>query len=268
MLTAPGDGVIVNPPVYPPFFADITHTGRTLVEVPLLRDGASGRRRDRGRVRRGRAGAACSPTRTTRPGASWTRDELSAVAAAAEAHDAWVLSDEIHAPLVFDGIEFTPYLSVSTRGRGADVGLEGVQPGGPEARDHRRRARRPAAAGDELARGLPGRRRGRGGVHATATSGWTRRARRSSPTTRTWRPSCRRGSRTRCRRRATWRGWTAARRGLGDDPARAFLERGRVALSRGLDFGAQGAGFARLNVGTTPELVEEAVRRLAAALTR
>ena len=35
----------------------------------------------------------------------------------------------------------------------------------------------------------------------------------------------------------------------------------------GLRFGAQGAGFARLNVGTTPELVEEAVRRLEAALT-
>ncbi len=56
--------------------------------------------------------------------------------------------------------------------------------------------------------------------------------------------------------------------GLGDDPAAAFLERGRVALQRGLDFGAEGAGFARLNVGTTPELVEEAVRRLEAALTR
>ena len=67
---------------------------------------------------------------------------------------------------------------------------------------------------------------------------------------------------------ASYLAWLDCRAaGLGDDPARAFLERGRVALSRGLDFGAQGAGFARLNVGTTPELVEEAVRRLAAALT-
>ena len=45
-------------------------------------------------------------------------------------------------------------------------------------------------------------------------------------------------------------------------------QRGRVALQPGLGFGAaQGAGFARLNVGTTGELVEEAVRRMAAALT-
>jgi cystathionine beta-lyase len=39
-------------------------------------------------------------------------------------------------------------------------------------------------------------------------------------------------------------------------------------LSRGLDFGAQGAGFARLNFGTDPERLEEAVSRMAAALSR
>jgi cystathionine beta-lyase len=54
--------------------------------------------------------------------------------------------------------------------------------------------------------------------------------------------------------------------GLGDDPAAAFLDRGRVALSPGPDFGAQGLGFARLNMGTSPELMAEAVRRMAAAL--
>jgi cystathionine beta-lyase len=53
---------------------------------------------------------------------------------------------------------------------------------------------------------------------------------------------------------------------LGDDPAQVFLERGRVALSRGLDFGAEGAGHARLNIGTSPTLLAEAVRRMAAAL--
>jgi cystathionine beta-lyase len=50
--------------------------------------------------------------------------------------------------------------------------------------------------------------------------------------------------------------------GLGDDPARAFLERGRVALSSGPTFGAEGVGFARLNIATTRDLLEEAVRRV------
>jgi cysteine-S-conjugate beta-lyase len=54
--------------------------------------------------------------------------------------------------------------------------------------------------------------------------------------------------------------------GLGDDPAAAFLDRGRVALSPGPDFGPQGRGFARLNMGTSPEILAETVRRMAAAL--
>jgi cystathionine beta-lyase len=53
--------------------------------------------------------------------------------------------------------------------------------------------------------------------------------------------------------------------GLGDDPAAAFLQRGRVALSPGPDFGAAGSGHARLNMGTSPELLTEIVRRMAAA---
>jgi cystathionine beta-lyase len=54
--------------------------------------------------------------------------------------------------------------------------------------------------------------------------------------------------------------------GLGDDPAAAFLDRGRVALSAGPGFGTQGLGFTRLNIGTSPQLITEAVRRMAAAV--
>jgi cysteine-S-conjugate beta-lyase len=54
--------------------------------------------------------------------------------------------------------------------------------------------------------------------------------------------------------------------GLGDDPAAHFLAHGRVALSRGLDFGANGAGLVRLNMGPSRALLEEVVRRMAAAL--
>jgi cystathionine beta-lyase len=54
--------------------------------------------------------------------------------------------------------------------------------------------------------------------------------------------------------------------GLGDDPAAVFMEKGRVALGRGPDFGAEGRGFARLNMGTSPELLEEIVRRAASVL--
>ena len=55
---------------------------------------------------------------------------------------------------------------------------------------------------------------------------------------------------------------------LGDDPSEALLERGRVALNAGPTFGPQGAGFARLNIGTSPALVAEAVKRIGKAVGR
>jgi cystathionine beta-lyase len=63
---------------------------------------------------------------------------------------------------------------------------------------------------------------------------------------------------------ATFLAWLDLRaRGLGDDPAAALLERGRVALSSGVAFGAQGRGHARLNLATSPTILTEAVRRIA-----
>ena len=59
---------------------------------------------------------------------------------------------------------------------------------------------------------------------------------------------------------------TAAGLGVGAHPGGSLLvERGRVAET-GCDFGEQGAGFARLNIGTSPELITEAVHRMALAV--
>ena len=63
LATEPGDGVVINTPVYPPFFEHITAGHRRVVEVPLVRaDGqheldfagleAVSSRSDRGRSRR------------------------------------------------------------------------------------------------------------------------------------------------------------------------------------------------------------------------
>ena len=67
-LTAPGDGVIINPPVYPPYFVDIPHARRRVVEVPLLGVGALDVDGIDARVRRAAPGRCCCATRTTRPG--------------------------------------------------------------------------------------------------------------------------------------------------------------------------------------------------------
>jgi cystathionine beta-lyase len=66
---------------------------------------------------------------------------------------------------------------------------------------------------------------------------------------------------------ATFLAWLDCRAlGLGDDPSAHFLADGRIALHPGPLFGKPGHGFARLNVGTSRALVEEAVRRIAASL--
>ena len=39
LITEPGDPVVVNPPVYPPFYAFVTSAGRTVVEAPLTAAG-------------------------------------------------------------------------------------------------------------------------------------------------------------------------------------------------------------------------------------
>jgi cystathionine beta-lyase len=53
--------------------------------------------------------------------------------------------------------------------------------------------------------------------------------------------------------------------GLGDDPAKVFLERGQVALAPGLNYGA-GSGHVRLNFGTSSQMVTEMVQRMAYAV--
>jgi cystathionine beta-lyase len=63
---------------------------------------------------------------------------------------------------------------------------------------------------------------------------------------------------------ATYLAWLDCRDlDLGDDPAAAFLEQTRVALSSGVPFGDGGAGYARFNMATSPAIMEEAVKRMA-----
>ena len=66
---------------------------------------------------------------------------------------------------------------------------------------------------------------------------------------------------------ASYLAWLDCRRlGLGDDPAELLSSRARVALSSGPLYGPPGAGHARLNFGTSAQLVEQMIHRLASAV--
>lgn len=278
-LTPPGSAVALSPPVYPPFFFRLRLADRRLAQAPL--------RNDNGRYDLDldaldrtlaaddvRAYLLCSPHNPV--GRVWSRDQLLAVADLCARHDVPLLVDEIHAPLVLPGASFVPFLSLdhpitertivftsATKGWNIPGVKCGVAVAGSPALAATLEERWDALLAAQL------------GVVASAAAftsarPWldamlgqidhnrtllTRLLAESLPGVGYVPPE------------ASFLTWLDCRRlGLGDDPAAAFLERGRVALSPGPDFGDQGRGYARLNIGTSPALIGEAVKRMAAAV--
>ncbi|MFA5180853.1 MAG: PatB family C-S lyase [Syntrophales bacterium] len=113
--TAPGDGVLLQPPVYYPFFSVITNNGRVIVENPLeIRSGRLCMNEDRLAAcldERVRLMFLCSPHN---PGGTvWKREELAGLGELCLKNKTIVVSDEIHADLVFGGHEHCPAASVT-----------------------------------------------------------------------------------------------------------------------------------------------------------
>ncbi|MCY7324862.1 MAG: aminotransferase class I/II-fold pyridoxal phosphate-dependent enzyme, partial [Microbacteriaceae bacterium] len=120
----PGDGVIITPPVYPPFFDLVPEGGGTLVEVPLVEvplvEGSAAHSLDLAGIEAAFAAGAralllCNPHNPL--GLVHSRASLEALAELADHYGATVVSDEIHAPLVHSGVQFHPFLSVSDAAR-------------------------------------------------------------------------------------------------------------------------------------------------------
>jgi cystathionine beta-lyase len=100
----PGEGIIIQPPVYPPFFSAIRKTGRRVIENPLVEEKGD-YRMDLDHLEACAAQAdarilqLCSPHNPV--GRVWTKDELQAVLDIARRHDLMVVSDEIHCDLTY-----------------------------------------------------------------------------------------------------------------------------------------------------------------------
>jgi cystathionine beta-lyase len=279
-VTPPGSGIVINPPVYQPFFYRIRLAGRRVVEAPLRR-GDDGRydldpeALDRAlQAADVRAYLLCSPHNPT--GRVWSRQQLLTAADICQRRGAFLLVDEIHAPLVLAGAEYTPFLSLNHEISERTVtfssaskawNIPGLKCGVATAGSPRL-----CAVLEERWEALLA---GQVGVLASVAAyadslPWLDALRAQLDENRAWLsqllgdhlPGVRYGP-----PEASFLAWLDCRRlGLGYDPAAAFLSRGRVALSPGPGFGTQGRGFARLNMGTSPELMAEAVRRMAAAV--
>ena len=96
-LTQPGDGVIVQTPVYPPFTGSIKNNGRTVIENPLkCENGVYTMDFDdlEKKASQAKMLMLCSPHNPV--GRVWTKDELQRLGEICKKHDLYVLSDEIH----------------------------------------------------------------------------------------------------------------------------------------------------------------------------
>ncbi len=113
-LTQVGDGVVINSPVYPPFFHVVENLNRRLVDVPLVQE--TGRYvLDFPRLEAAfRDGAKmfvlCSPHNPV--GRVWTADELQRVVALCKQYHVQIVSDEIHSDLIFGGNVHTAMLNL------------------------------------------------------------------------------------------------------------------------------------------------------------
>ncbi|MDM8178584.1 MULTISPECIES: MalY/PatB family protein [Marinobacter] len=99
-----GEGVIIQPPVYPPFFSAIRKTGRAVIENPLEQvDGRYQMNLEHLEACAARGDARvlllCSPHNPV--GRVWSESELREVLAIARRHNLVVLSDEIHCDLTY-----------------------------------------------------------------------------------------------------------------------------------------------------------------------
>ena len=115
-LTQPGDGVIIQTPVYYPFYEVIRENGRRVVENPLLLrnghyeidfDGFEALIRQE----KIKLFLLCSPHNPT--GRVWTKEELKRLGNICERYSVYVVSDEIHCDFAFPGHPHTVFLQAA-----------------------------------------------------------------------------------------------------------------------------------------------------------
>ncbi|WP_077624985.1 MalY/PatB family protein [Sediminibacillus massiliensis] len=114
-LTEPGDRIMIQTPVYPPFYDLVNLHDRKLVKNPLrLQDDRYTMDFDHfeSELQKGvKAFILCNPHNPV--GRVWTKDELEKVAELCLKHDALIFSDEIHADLIYPGHKHIPIASLS-----------------------------------------------------------------------------------------------------------------------------------------------------------
>lgn len=282
-VTQPGERVVVTPPVYPPFYDLVSEAGAEVARVPLI-DTGMGWELDLDGIRAAFDDGAtamllCNPHNPT--GTVHSRDMLAALAEIADEYGAAVVADEIHAPLAQPGTGFTPFLD--TGDAAERVGYAVVSASKAFNLAGLKCALMVTASDptSAIVRGLPIEvewRTGQFGLLAAvaafseASDPWLDGLLATLDANRVLLEDLLASKLPAARYRIPDAGYLAwidlSGLGWGDNPARRILKEARVALHFGPAFGDQGRGFVRLNFGTSPEVITEAVERIATLVDR
>ncbi|TFD70424.1 MalY/PatB family protein [Cryobacterium sp. Hb1] len=281
-LAVPAGGrVAITPPVYPPFYELVEEAAASVIETPLLEQGDSWAL-DLTALETSFAGGIdafllCNPHNPH--GIVWQRETLETLARLAAQYDVFVISDEIHAPLTYPGVTFTPFAPLALAAGARAVTVTSASKGWNVAGLKCAVVIAADDATNDLLNRLPEEvacRTSILGLHANITAfsctDWLDNAidqivdndslldsllREHLPTVIYHRP------------RASYLAWLDLRHlGLGESPYQRILDDARVALNNGECFGLGGQGFARLNLACSPDTLREAVARIAALVAR
>ncbi len=274
----PDNRVLIMPPVYNRFY-DWMHVSQVRpIEVPLT-DVTSGGFFDfpgiEAQLDAGvRVILLCNPHNPL--GRVFSKHELHQLADLAAQYNAVVLSDEIHAPLVYQGVEYTPWLTVSEAARSTGIALHTATKSwnfaGLKCGIAVRSETGPWPADVEPKVTLND--AGFWGILATEAAFCD---------ARDWLDTVREHFQAQTQLltellathlpgvrfhppQASFLAWLDFRdTELAEEPADYFLREARVALNPGTSFGSVGQGCARLNMGTSAERLERIVKAMGAA---
>lgn len=275
-LIGSGDKVMLNSPVYDNMWRWVAEVGATLVDVPLLEVDLHYSLNFEAIEKEYQSGVKvhilCHPHNPV--GVIFTKEDLVTLASLAKKYGVYIISDEIHAPLVYEPRSFAPFLSVSEDAQEVGITITSASKGFNLAGLKCAVIITNSAAIKEKINSMPISVAFRaslfGAVAATAafsdSVSWLEGALSSLDENRKLIKSLIDSQIPAIKYRIPDFGYLAwldlSALGLGEDPTKVILERGKLAINGGHMYGPKHGQFARFNFGTSPEIISEAFNRI------
>jgi cystathionine beta-lyase len=279
-LINPGDRVMLNSPVYDNMWRWVGEVKANLVDVPLTEnnlDYSLDLDAIEGEYQKGiKVHILCHPHNPV--GVIFSKEILAKLAELALKYQVKIISDEIHGPLTYDSNSFTPFLAISDAAREVGITVTSASKGfnlaGLKCALIITSSQELKEKINSMPISLAFRASLFGAVAATVafrdSSAWldgvlatlneNRKLIRHLVETQL--PAI--GYRIPDFGYLAW--LDLSNLGLGEDPTKLILERGKLAINGGVMYGPKHKSFARLNFGTSPEIITEAFNRIQKSL--